>query len=185
MEPERPPSLALNFHVQAGALSLERAPSRSWWELRGGVVSGLFNLESSGVGASENRPTPLTSVTTKANSLQPQNDTVVHLFDNWFDPIEAAGAIVFANSSMPLIEGARHSAVAAALSAPREFADRRSGGGGRRRRSPLRPWVALADRKLRPGAPVANCLEDARDRLFISTRLPFGRELPPGSRRKL
>ena len=153
--------------------------------MRGGVVSGLFNLESSGVGASENRPTPLTSVTTKADSLQPQNDTVVHLFDNWFDPIEAAGAIVFANSSMPLIEGARHSAVAAALSAPREFADRGSGGGGRRHRSPLRPSVALADRKLRPGAPVANCLEDARDRLFISTRLPFGRELPPGSRRKL
>ena len=31
-------------------------PSREWQELRGGVVSGVFNLESSGVRASDWRP---------------------------------------------------------------------------------------------------------------------------------
>src|SRR5688500_3964576 len=31
----------------------------------------------------------MTSVTTKPKSLQPQTETSVHLFDNWFDPIEA------------------------------------------------------------------------------------------------
>ena len=30
----------------------------------------------------------MTSVTTKSDSPQPQSDTV-HLFDDWFDPIEA------------------------------------------------------------------------------------------------
>ena len=30
----------------------------------------------------------MTSVTTKPDSPQPQSDTV-HLFDDWFDPIEA------------------------------------------------------------------------------------------------
>ena len=32
----------------------------------------------------------MTSVTTKPESLQPQTETAVHLFDNWFDPIETA-----------------------------------------------------------------------------------------------
>src|ERR1700716_3410036 len=32
---------------------------------------------------------PMTSVTTKPDSSQPQTDTAVHLFDNWFDPIES------------------------------------------------------------------------------------------------
>ena len=31
----------------------------------------------------------MTNVTTKPESSQPQNETAVHLFDNWFDPIEA------------------------------------------------------------------------------------------------
>src|SRR5260370_20357020 len=31
----------------------------------------------------------MTSVTTKPDSSQPQTETAVHLFDNWFDPIEA------------------------------------------------------------------------------------------------
>ena len=31
----------------------------------------------------------MTSVTTKSDSSQPQTETNVHLFDNWFDPIEA------------------------------------------------------------------------------------------------
>ena len=30
----------------------------------------------------------MTSVTTKPESSQPRNETAVHLFDNWFDPIE-------------------------------------------------------------------------------------------------
>ena len=30
----------------------------------------------------------MTSVTTKLESSQPQNETAVHLFDNWIDPIE-------------------------------------------------------------------------------------------------
>ena len=31
----------------------------------------------------------MTSVTTKPDPSQPQTETAVHLFDNWFDPIEA------------------------------------------------------------------------------------------------
>jgi putative transposase len=31
----------------------------------------------------------MTNVTTKPDSSQPQSETAVHLFDNWFDPIEA------------------------------------------------------------------------------------------------
>jgi putative transposase len=31
----------------------------------------------------------MTNVTTKTKSSQPQSETAVHLFDNWFDPIEA------------------------------------------------------------------------------------------------
>src|SRR3982074_2949108 len=31
----------------------------------------------------------MTNVTTKPDSSQPQTETAVHLFDNWFDPIEA------------------------------------------------------------------------------------------------
>src|SRR6266571_3576859 len=31
----------------------------------------------------------MTNVTTKTESSQPQSETGVHLFDNWFDPIEA------------------------------------------------------------------------------------------------
>jgi hypothetical protein len=31
----------------------------------------------------------MTNVTTKPDSSQPQTETAVHLFDNWFDPIES------------------------------------------------------------------------------------------------
>src|SRR5437764_2480874 len=31
----------------------------------------------------------MTSITTKLESSQPADETAVHLFDNWFDPIEA------------------------------------------------------------------------------------------------
>ena len=31
----------------------------------------------------------MTNVTTKPDSSQPLSETAVHLFDNWFDPIEA------------------------------------------------------------------------------------------------
>jgi hypothetical protein len=31
----------------------------------------------------------MTNVTTEPESSQPQSETAVHLFDNWFDPIEA------------------------------------------------------------------------------------------------
>ena len=31
----------------------------------------------------------MTSITTKPDSSQPAAETAVHLFDNWFDPIEA------------------------------------------------------------------------------------------------
>jgi len=34
----------------------------------------------------------MTNVTTKTESSQPQSETAVHLFDNWFDPIEAGPA---------------------------------------------------------------------------------------------
>jgi hypothetical protein len=31
----------------------------------------------------------MTSVTPKADGLQPETETAAHLFDNWFDPIES------------------------------------------------------------------------------------------------
>jgi hypothetical protein len=31
----------------------------------------------------------MTNITTKPDSLQPEAETSVYLFDNWFDPIEA------------------------------------------------------------------------------------------------
>ena len=31
----------------------------------------------------------MTSITTKPELSQPETETAVHLFDNWFDPIEA------------------------------------------------------------------------------------------------
>ena len=53
----------------------------------GGVVSGVINLESSGV---ERRTGDhaMTSITTKPDSSQPAAEMAVDLFDNWFDPIE-------------------------------------------------------------------------------------------------
>jgi len=135
VEPERPPSSALNFRA-SWRFIMSGGPVAELVGIEGGVVSRVFNLKSSGVGET----TLLTNVTTKTDSLQPQSEMAVHLFDNWFDPIEAACAIVFANSSMPVIEAARHSAVAA-------DAERRSGGGGRCHRSPPRPSVAVADGK--------------------------------------
>ncbi len=53
--------------------------------IEGGVVSGVFNLESSGVRASDWRPRH----DTKPDSSQPAAETAVYLFDDWFDPIEA------------------------------------------------------------------------------------------------
>ena len=32
----------------------------------------------------------MTSDTTKSNIAQPADETIPHLFDNWFDPIESA-----------------------------------------------------------------------------------------------
>ena len=50
----------------------------------------MFNLESSGVGTSDRRPRHEGGITTKHDSPQPVADTAVYLFDDWFDPIEAA-----------------------------------------------------------------------------------------------
>ena len=53
-----------------------------------GVVSGVINLESSGV----KRRTvdhAMTGVTTKPDSWQLGAETAPHLFDDWFDPIES------------------------------------------------------------------------------------------------
>ena len=44
--------------------------------IESGVVSGVINLESSGVEAPDWR--------------HPETDTAIHLFDNWIDPIETA-----------------------------------------------------------------------------------------------
>src|SRR5204863_2534441 len=56
--------------------------------IEGGVVSGVINLESSGVEAPDWRPRH-DEHTTKLESSQPAAETAVHLFDHWFDPIEA------------------------------------------------------------------------------------------------
>jgi hypothetical protein len=53
-----------------------------------GVVSGVINLESSGVEASDWRLRHEQAYH-EADSLQPATELTVDLFDNWFDPIEA------------------------------------------------------------------------------------------------
>ena len=68
-----------------------------------GVVSGVINLESSGV----KRRTvdhAMTSVTTKPDSWQLGAETAPHLFDDWFDPIESevrARAREFSEALLP------------------------------------------------------------------------------------
>jgi len=66
--------------------------------IEGGVVSGVINLESSGVGASDWRPRH-EELYQEVDSSQPAAETAVYLFDDWFDPIEAGCAIGCANSS--------------------------------------------------------------------------------------
>ena len=56
--------------------------------IEGGVVSGVFNLESSDVGASDRRPRHEENYH-EVDFSQPAVDTAVYLFDDWFDPIEA------------------------------------------------------------------------------------------------
>jgi hypothetical protein len=54
----------------------------------GGVVSGVINLESSGV-EGRTGDHAMMSDTTKPDSWQPAAEKTVGLFDNWFDPIES------------------------------------------------------------------------------------------------
>jgi len=49
--------------------------------IEGGVVSGVFNLESSGVEAPDWRPR-MKKHTTKRDSVQPAAEKAVDLFDN-------------------------------------------------------------------------------------------------------
>jgi hypothetical protein len=54
--------------------------------IRVGVVSGVINLESSDIKASD--WSAMKQSTTKLDSVQPATELAVDLFDNWFDPIE-------------------------------------------------------------------------------------------------
>ena len=76
----------------------------------------------------------MTSITTKLELSQPQTETAVHLFDNWFDPIEAGVRARVRDFIQAMIEGELETA----LSRPRY---------GRRR---SRPAIA----KPRRGPPV-------------------------------
>jgi transposase-like protein len=58
-------------------------------EFDGGVVSGVINLENHLALERRAGDHAMTSVTTKADGLQPETETVGYLFDNWFDPIES------------------------------------------------------------------------------------------------
>lgn len=53
----------------------------------GGVVSGVINLESSGL-KRRTGDHAMTSITTKPDSSQPAAEMAVDLSDDWFDPIE-------------------------------------------------------------------------------------------------
>jgi len=64
-------STALGLGAVAGLVGIEC-----------GVVSGLINLESSGVEASDWRPRH------DEHYQQPAADMAGDLFDNWFDPLE-------------------------------------------------------------------------------------------------
>jgi hypothetical protein len=55
--------------------------------IEGGVVSGVINLESPGVGA-PGRDHAMRNVTTELELLQSSADVSPHLFEDWFDPIE-------------------------------------------------------------------------------------------------
>src|SRR5712691_11734088 len=47
----------------------------------------------------------MTSITTKLELSQPQTETAVHLFDNWFDPIEAGVRARVRDFIQAMIEG--------------------------------------------------------------------------------
>ena len=55
--------------------------------IEGGVVSGVFNLESSGADAPDCIHA-MKNISTKSDPAQPATDTPVYLFDHWFDSIE-------------------------------------------------------------------------------------------------
>src|SRR3989442_4175895 len=57
----------------------------------------------------------MTSITTKLELSQPQTETAVHLFDNWFDPIEAGVRARVRDFIQAMIEGELETA----LSRPR------------------------------------------------------------------
>ena len=66
------------------------------------------------------------SITTKSDSSQPVADTAVYLFDDWFDPIEAAVRDRVRGFIQAMIEGELDETVAAAaLRAAAEVVERR------------------------------------------------------------
>ena len=93
----------------------------------------------------------MTNVTMKLEQSQPQTDAAVHLFDNWFDPIEAGLRDRVREFIHAMVEGE----LDMALSRPRyarcaKASSGESGGRGRCQWPPPRPSVAVAAWKLRP-----------------------------------
>jgi hypothetical protein len=79
----------------------------------------------------------MTSVTTKPELSQPETETAVHLFDNWFDPIEAGLRDRVRELIQAMIEGELDEALSRpALCSPCAAVERRAARGRRRHGSP-------------------------------------------------
>jgi hypothetical protein len=87
----------------------------------------------------------MTNITTKLES-QPAAETAVHLFDNWFDPIETGLSDRVREFIHAMIEGE----LDLALSRPRYARHTKLPSGVWCQRSSPRPPVAIAAGKLRP-----------------------------------
>src|SRR6516165_3082887 len=85
------------------------------------------------------------SITTKSDSSQPVAETAVYLFDDWFDPIEAAVPRLYPGHDRGR---AGREAAAAAVRAPAGVVEQRRGWRDRGQRASARPSITIADRDL-------------------------------------
>jgi hypothetical protein len=108
----------------------------------------------------------MTNVTMKLEQSQPQTDAAVHLFDNWFDPIEAGLRDRVREFIHAMVEGELDMALSRPRYARCAKARARSGGRGRCQWPPPRPSVAVAAWKLRDQRARRNRMRHAVFGLF-------------------
>ena len=115
--------------------------------IEGGVVSGVINLENHPALKRRTGDHAMMSHTTKPDSSQRTAEMAVDLFDNWFDPIEAAVRARARESIEGLIRGELDTVLSARVTGEAKWPAMKKGG---RYRPPPREPDAVADRHVRP-----------------------------------